>query len=134
LYLLGDPPINTSGAGIGSSWNPSSLVFQGQIIVDSNGNTQLALNSGMTGLTQPHPWMPNKQEITLDNVIQWRNIGRNVFSAPSTWVQILNMETDNPTGEVGNWDANHQYGLLAPRLDQVWEISGGDQDFIFGLY
>jgi hypothetical protein len=130
-YVLGIPPINSS---TGSGWNPGANIFQGQFIVDSNGNTQLALNSGVTGGAQPNPWNAAKQGVTLDGTVQWRNIGRDVFNTPNNWVQILNMETNNPTGEVGNWDALHQYGLLAPRLNQVWEISGGDQDFIFGLY
>ena len=129
-YVLGTPPINSS---TGSGWNPTANIFQGQFIVDSNGNTQLALNSGITGGIQP-TWMGAKQAVTPDGTVLWRNIGRNVFNDPTKWVQILNMETNNPTGEVGNWDSLHQYGLLAPRLDQVWEISGGDQDFIFGLY
>ena len=130
-YILGTPPINSS---TGSGWNPTANVFRGQFIVDSNGNTQLALNSGITGGTQPNPWNGLKQGVTLDGTVIWRNIGRDVFNDPTKWVQILNMETNQPTGEVGNWDSLHQYGLLAPRLDQVWEISGGDQDFIFGLY
>ena len=132
-YLLGIPPINSS---TGSGWNPGANIFQGQFIVDSNGDTQLALNSGVTGLGPNQPvWNPaGKQSVTPDGTVLWRNIGRNVFNDPTKWVQILNMETNQPTGEVGNWDSLHQYGLLAPRLDQVWEISGGDQDFIFGLY
>lgn len=130
VYVLGIPPINSS---TGSGWNPLANIFQGQFIVDSNGDTQLALNSGVTGASQP-TWISTKQIVTPDGTVFWRNIGRNVFSDPVKWVQILNMATNQPTGEVGNVDFNHTYGLLAPRLDQVWEISGGDQDFIFGLY
>lgn len=134
-YVLGNPPINLSGAGIGSSWTPGGTVFQGQIIVDSNGNTQVALNAGVSGSSAPS-WNTATQGNTPDNTVNWRNLGRDTFSVPTTWVQILNMETDAPTGEVGNWDALHQYGLVAPRLNQVWEIGGNpqDQDFIFGLY
>lgn len=134
MYLLGNPPINLSGPGIGSTWQPSANVFQGQVIIDPNGNTQLALNAGVTGPNPPNPWNATVQGNTSDSSVNWRNIGRNVFSIPNTWVQILNMATNNATGEVGNWDVNHQYGLLAPRLSQAWEISGGDEDFIFGLY
>jgi hypothetical protein len=132
-YILGTAPINLTGAGIGSSWNPNSQVFQGQIVVDSSGNTQLALNAGVTGNSNP-TWNASKNGTTVDGMVNWRNVGRNTFSAPNNWVQILNMATNQPTGEVGNWDSLHQYGLLAPRLDQVWEISEGDQDFIFGLF
>lgn len=144
-YVLGQPPIALSGAGIGSSWVPGANVFQGQSIVDSNGDTQLALNSGVSGATKPS-WNETLNATTNDNGVQWRNVGRDTFSAPNTWVGILNMNyefaQDSPatkctlgfTGEVGNVDPNHQYGLVAPRLNQVWEISGGDESFIFGLY
>src|SRR5271170_387168 len=134
-YVLGYPPINLTGAGQGESWVPNASVFQGQIIVDSNGFTQLALNPGTSGASNPS-WSQVLNASTPDGVVRWRNVGRNTFSAPNTWVQILNMETNAPTGEVGNWDSLHQYGLVAPRLNQVWEISGNpqDQDFLFGLY
>jgi hypothetical protein len=139
MYVLGLPPIGTSVTPppgqpySGTNWIPSGTVFQGQIIVDTNGNTQLAVKAGISGVSLPM-WATAQQDITTDGTVQWRNVGRNTYSVPNTWVQLLNMETNNPTGEVGNWDTLHQYGLVAPRLDQVWEVSGGDQDFIFGLY
>jgi len=135
VYVLGNPPINLTGAGTGESWVPGGTVFQGQLIVDSNGFTQLALNAGISGATNP-AWSQVQNAFTPDGSVEWRNVGRNTFSAPNTWVQILNMETNAPTGEVGNWDSLHQYGLVAPRLNQVWELSGNpqDQDFLFGLY
>ena len=138
-YVLGNPPIAVSGAGIGSSWVPSGAVFQGQIIVDSNGNQQVALNAGTSSSSAP-TWNLVLQGNTLDNNVNWRNVGKNFFSAPNTWVGVLNFNviaTPQPfTGEVGNVDPNHQYGLVAPRLNQVWEISGQpqDQDLIIGLF
>jgi hypothetical protein len=67
-----------------------------------------------------------------------------VLSTPSNWIEIVVNAPLVPnvplapneynlivTGEVANWDQTHQMGLLAPRLDQTWEISGGDQYFIF---
>src|SRR5271170_6513837 len=50
-YVLGNPPINLTGAGTGESWVPGGTVFQGQLVVDSNGFTQLALNAGISGAT-----------------------------------------------------------------------------------
>lgn len=139
-YVLGNPPINSdlSSIAVGSSWVPGGAVFLGQIIVDTHGNQQFALNAGISQ-TGPHApsWNDTINDTTTDGTVNWRNIGKNTFSAPSGWIQILNMGTGTtppPTGEVGNIDPNHLYGLVAPRLDQVWEISGGDQDFIFGLY
>lgn len=140
-YILGDPPINTdlTSPAVGSSWVPGGTVFQGQIVVDPNGNQQLALNAGVSDVNAPFGgWNVSLNGVTLDGGVSWRNIGRGTFGDPSTWVMILNMGTGAtpppPTGEVGNVDPNMLYGLVAPRLDQVWEVSGGDQDFIFGLY
>jgi hypothetical protein len=144
-YVLGLPPIATSGAGIGSSWVPGGAVFQGQIVVDSNGNQQVALNSGTSGATVPVWGVPPVplNTTTNDNGVRWRNVGKNFFSAPNKWIGILNFAIFTPqgqpvpfTGEVGNVDPQHLYGLLAPRLNQVWEISGNPQDFdqIFGLF
>ena len=138
-YKLGNPPIANSGAGIGSSWVPSGNVFQGQIVVDSNGFTQIALNAGTSLGTAPS-WSQILNATTTDNNVQWRNVGKDTFTAPNNWVGILNFDsTAVPTpftGEVGNWDSQGQYGLVAPHYNQVWEISGNpqDQDFIFGLY
>jgi len=145
-YALGTAPINTAGAGIGESWNPSSPVFQGQIVVDINGNTQLALNAGTTGpqsptdlASPPNPWSAELNGLTADNDVVWRNIGKDVFSDPRTWLGVLNLNAPlGPndfafTGEVGNWSLNYAYGLVAPRLSQTWEIIS-DEDFIFGLF
>jgi hypothetical protein len=146
-YILGLPPIATTGTGIGSSWVPAAMVFQGQIVVDSNGNTQVALNAGVSNTIKPS-WNEALNGSTPDGSVVWRNAGADAYSASTTWVGVLNQnyEFDQDsaqsactlgfTGEVGNWDPLHQYGLVAPRLNQVWEISGNpqDQDFIFGLY
>jgi len=137
VYVLGQPPIANSGQGIGSSWVPGGTVFQGQLIVDPNGNQQIALTSG-TSQTDTPAWNSQLNGTTFDGIVQWRNVGVNTFSVPTNWIMILNLGTEAtvppPTGEVGNVDPNMLYGLVAPRLDQVWEVSGGDQDFIFGLY
>lgn len=56
------------------------------------------------------------------------------FTVPTLWVALVTQNGNTTqTGEVAGWDFLHPAGLLAPRLDQVWEIGGGDQFFIFGL-
>jgi hypothetical protein len=159
-YILGQAPINTTGAGQGESWNPGESVFIGQLIVDSNGYTQIALNSGTTNSVSPI-WSTELDATTEDNGgggfdlvrlphpiitsqgVTWQNLGMSTLSDPKNWVGILNFNVEiiPPalvpfTGEVGNWDILHLYGLVAPRLSQTWEISGDpqDQDFIFGLF
>ncbi len=148
VYNLGQPPIQTTGVGKGTSWVPGGTVFQGQIIIDQAGNQQLALNAGVS---QASPLPPFENSVlngsTTDGSVTWRNVGVNTFSAPNSWVGLLNFAVEQMivpygpatpiqpfTGEVGNWDYNHQYGLVAPQLNQVWEISGGDYDEIFGLF
>lgn len=139
-YALGQPPIAATGSGVGSSWVPSGAVFLGQIVVDSNGNQQIALNPGTSDVNPPSPWSSSLNATSMDNGVRWRNVGKNFFSVPNTWVGVLNFNANQTpvpfSGEVGNVDPNHQYGLVAPRLNQVWELSGQpqDQDFIFGLF
>ena len=130
------------------------------MIVDSNGYTQIALNSGTTNSVSPI-WSTELDATTEDNGgggfdlvrlphpiitsqgVTWQNLGMSTLSDPKNWVGILNFNVEiiPPalvpfTGEVGNWDILHLYGLVAPRLSQTWEISGDpqDQDFIFGLF
>lgn len=60
------------------------------------------------------------------------------INPPTKWIQVVASDkaTNQPlnviTGEVMNWDKSHPAGLVAPRLNQVWEIQS-DQDFIFGM-
>jgi len=58
---------------------------------------------------------------TNDGGVEWQCVTSGLTD-PSKWIGI----TDNGvmTGEVSNWDAAHPYGLLAPRQDLVWEVSG----------
>lgn len=56
------------------------------------------------------------------------------FTIPIYWVAIVVANSSTiQTGELAGWDQAHPAGLLAPRLDQVWEVSGGDQHYLFGL-
>jgi hypothetical protein len=55
------------------------------------------------------------------------------LNPPTKWFQIIDKPSNMPTGEVANWDITHPAGLVAPRLNQVWEIPGGDQTFVYGL-
>jgi hypothetical protein len=61
------------------------------------------------------------------------------LNPPTRWIEVIgvhratNTPLNVPTGEVANTDKTHPAGLVAPRLDQVWEIGGGDTDFILGL-
>jgi hypothetical protein len=59
------------------------------------------------------------------------SMGQPPPTSPAYWLSIPPQPF---TGEVGNWDPNHLNGLVAPRLDAAWEISGGDELTIFGLY
>jgi hypothetical protein len=56
---------------------------------------------------------------------------------PPRWIGVVDQLQSPPagfqlTGEVANWDITHPAGLVAPRLDQVWEITT-DESFVFGL-
>jgi hypothetical protein len=62
---------------------------------------------------------------TYDGSIVWQYLGANYLTDSSKWIQVVDT-TNNVTGEVANWDVTHPMGLLAPRQDLAWEISGGD--------
>lgn len=194
-----------------ANWSALSPFFQGQIITDTNGNTQMALNTGTSGATMPtFTFVLSQSEglfsgstkydgtitggannayagrtftvtgfgnpdnngiffclastatsITLNNVtgvaelavasaatsawsltlngsttdggVTWRMVGFGQIYNPSyKWIMLLQPGIPSivsplpPTGEIGNWDINHPMGLVAPRLGQAWEISGGD--------
>jgi hypothetical protein len=200
-----------------ASWSPSTPFFQSQIIMDTNGNTQMALNTGVSGAGMPtftfalsssqgvfsgstkyifttsHPeaannglvnrtftisgfsnpdnngiflclqstatyivlqnvagvaevgpgsssvsaWSLTVNGSTTDGGVTWRMIGvGEVYNPSYLWIMLLVPPTVGmpasitnplpPTGEIGNWDINHPMGLVAPRLNQAWEISGGD--------
>jgi hypothetical protein len=112
-----------------ANWSAGLSVFDGQIIMDSNGNTQMALNSGVTGGPNEPVWSAVLNGTVVDGGVTWRMVGFGQAYLPSyKWIMLLDnsQPTRNPTGEVGNWDTTHPIGLLAPRLNQAWEISGGD--------
>jgi hypothetical protein len=115
------------GRGVWLSSNTHFYV--GQRIIDSTGVVQIVTAStGATGATQP-TWNTTLNGTTTDGSVTWRNLGIDTYSDPQKWIQVTNNGT--VTGEVSNWDINHPTGLLAPRQDVVWEISGGD---VFGSF
>ena len=59
-----------------------------------------------------------------------------LLNPANQWIALTQLDAQGRlyyTGEISNWDVAHPAGLVAPRLDACWEISGGDQSFIFGL-
>ncbi len=54
------------------SWSPNASIPPFGLIVDSNGNVQVADEAGgITGLNQPSPWGQNVGDTTPDNDILW---------------------------------------------------------------
>jgi hypothetical protein len=53
---------------------------------------------------------------TYDGTVLWQFLGSNYINNPAKWIQVVG-NANTPTGEVANWDVNHQMGLLAPRTD-----------------
>jgi len=79
---------------------------------ESNATAQTGFNTTKNGLT-------------YDGSVVWQDLGSNYLTSPLKWIQVVDT-TNNVTGEVANWDVTHPMGLLSPRQDLVWEISGGD--------
>ena len=104
-------------------WTPSTDVFLGQLVVDVNGNVQVAITAGTTGSETPI-YSTFKMEVggmTTEGSVTWECLGASPYTNPSTWILIVD-KNGNPTGEVSNWSELHPAGLLAPRLDATWAI------------
>jgi hypothetical protein len=78
-------------------------------------------------------WSLTQNGSTTDGGVTWRMVGfGQVYNPSYKWVMLLTPGTPSivsplpPTGEIGNWDSTRPMGLVAPRLSQAWEISGGD--------
>ena len=102
------------------------VAFSGSSIImtlvhaDYNSETQLEGSAtARIGFSQ------SKTVPTYDGTIVWQCFGSNPYTDPSKWIAVVD-STNNVTGEVANWDVTHPMGLLAPRTDLCWEISGGD--------
>lgn len=111
--------------------SPTSGTFQ--IPLNQTIASQSETGSGVVSpLLQQAYTLKAGQYVLLDDSSQ-APLNDSSLNPPSKWIQVIDKTTNLPTGEVANWDKAHPAGLVAPRLDQVWEISGGDQDFVFGM-
>ena len=64
--------IDSNGTPLsGAIWVASKLYLNGQQIIDSNGNTQRALTSGITGSTVPAVWGAVAGAQTIDGGVIW---------------------------------------------------------------
>jgi len=110
-------------------WTPSTNVFLGQLVVDVNGNTQVATTAGMTGSETPtyETFSTEVGGVTNEGSVTWECLGVAAYTNPATWILIAD-KNGNPTGEVSNWSMEHPTGLLAPRMDTVWEIKNDSFD------
>jgi hypothetical protein len=99
--------IMTVGSGTFSVSNPLTAQESGLSAVGVTGFSRV--NGGMA----------------LDGSITWKCLGASPYTDPEKWIYVVN-KTGVPTGEVSNWDKKHPYGLVAPRMNRVWEIGEGD--------
>ncbi len=102
-------------------------------------NDRIVLNN-VVGVPETHianaavsAWSLTVNGLTIDGTLTWRMIGFGQVYTPSyQWIMLLQPGDATPpavlppTGEIANWDITHPQGLVAPRLKQTWEISGGD--------
>ena len=75
-----------SGSGTKALWQKSTYYKQGSVIIDSNGNLQVANNAGITGTTAP-AWSSSIGGQTVDSTgtpnpqITWTENGKNINSS-----------------------------------------------------
>jgi hypothetical protein len=67
-------------------WRPSTVYNNGQEILDSNLNIQVATNSGGTSGPTPPVWSPGVYSPTVDGGVNWRNQGPLTAITPGPWV------------------------------------------------
>lgn len=88
-----------TGPATPSLWQKSTFYLKGQQIIDSNGNLQVALNSGKSGTVVP-AWGNTIGTKTVDNtgtpipVITWVENGKNITS-PSGFVNACIVDATN---------------------------------------
>ena len=108
MYVLGVLP-----------WTPSMVAYTGQLLVDLNGNLEVAAVGGQAGTSVTFD--PVKGHVTSDGAISWMNLGLNYLTDPNKWLAIVSSNGVS-TGEITNWNVNNQFGLIAPRELLAWEI------------
>jgi hypothetical protein len=68
------------GAG---TWQPNSQYTLGQVVLDTNGNVQVANNAGKSGNGQP-VWTTDSEQETPDGTLSWINKGQPTVWEPNT--------------------------------------------------
>jgi len=131
------------------AWQPNTSYTLGQQIIDSNYNIQTVTTAGVSKTGLPPTWTQAFEGTTLDHTVTWTltaPTAKAAYNAPPdssegnyllsqaalNWIILLNPD-GSPTGYLANYDPLHPAGLLAPRLDQAWEIGRGDANYIFEL-
>lgn len=138
-------------------WLPNHSYTAGDVVLDigTGWNIMVAKTGGTSGATEPTSFLITPLNGTTTegpNTLVWTNTAPTAKAAytevaPSSvgnyvikdmarnWIMLLDPTQTNqvPSGILANYDPTHPAGLLAPRLDRSWEISGGDTGYIFEL-
>lgn len=112
------------------AWPANALVYPGYVIKDNSSHcsgpcTQMALNSGTTGNSQPAVWS-NVLQVTNDNGVQWLNVsaftsGATTYGAPG---QSMAGPEQGPVNVNGS--TNHSIAIsaiAAPTYDSSYNCS-----------
>ena len=102
-----------------SQWSALTDFYTGRLIIDPNGNLELATTGGTSGSSVT--FATAKGGITHDGGVTWLNLGTNYLTDPAKWIQVVG-NSGIPTGEASNWSASQPMGLVAPRESLAWEI------------
>lgn len=138
----GERVVITSTTNHGGAFNITGIIKDVVMITMTGGTFQITASIANviapqveTGAGMVTPTLQSAYTLQAGQYVLQQASTNPAISAPNKWVFLTNVNNMGQiyyTGEVSNWDFIHPIGLVAPRLDQVWEISG-DQDFIFGL-
>lgn len=128
---------------IAGTWQSGHAYNLGDQIIDPNYNIQTVTTAGTSGGTIPS-FTQALNGTTHDGGTVWtmtaptakaaylpNSTGYVLKDTARNWIMLLTAGSTIPTGYLANYDPTHPAGLVAPRIDQAWEITGGDQPFIF---
>ena len=110
-----------------TSWQPNTVYNNGQEILDSNLNIQVAVNSGGTSGALPPVWNIGVYSPTSDGSVHWRNQGALTAITPDTWAALNTYSGGSRILDTnGNIEIAEPGGGTSDITPPTWGMNAGD--------